>query len=507
VARRTAASPTACGLGIFASLVVLSGLSCIIGTFYDDEIYNIKTAALPYLKIIEYINGADTVDVHPPSSYILNKLTFVALGSWKAVKFLNGTLNAAAVAWFYYCMAEKVSCRERFALFFFLATAVTVEMWGTSLRWYAYFNPTFFVLYAIAFSQRLSVISRAAILAAGTVMLFYTSYLTWVAAPILWGTFVATSIKMLKRETIVHIVWILFASLILVLPQLYVFAEIHLPGSISQTGPILYSTAQSLSTLLLGNTIFPLDYVPVLFLALLTAAAISVATKVFRDEFFALTLGGVILGLILLVTIGIGVKARNAVFLYPAALMLIIISISRSHRAIRLPAMAVMVLVHLIAVYDFIFHCDTVKGSYNTPFSTAMREIGKVTRECPGKAYNFTHDPVMAYLIEEAGGRVSSPYAKTGTAETIFVKEMDCVLVIHTYRGRIPPQVFAQYNNSLELKNFTKVRTIQLGYDRFYMIKARIAKEPFPEYYIAIDVYDARNDASLLDWYDLRFPS
>src|SRR5262245_63528841 len=62
----------------------------------------------------------------------------------------------------------------------------------------------------------------------------------------------------LRREAIVHIAWILFASSILVLPQLFVFATIHLPGSISQTGSIPYSAAQSLSTLLLGNAIFPL---------------------------------------------------------------------------------------------------------------------------------------------------------------------------------------------------------------------------------------------------------
>src|SRR5436190_13391553 len=192
------ASSTAGSLCVFASLVVLSGLSCVIGTFYDDEIYNIRTAALPYLKIIEYINYKGSIDVHPPTSYILNKLGFDAFGSWKAVQFLNGTLNAAAVAWFYYCMAEKVAQHERFALMFFLATAVTIEMWGTSLRWYAYFNPIFLVLYSIALSKWLSMTSRAAILAVGTVILFYTSYLTWVAAPILWGSFIATSIQDLR---------------------------------------------------------------------------------------------------------------------------------------------------------------------------------------------------------------------------------------------------------------------------------------------------------------------
>lgn len=504
-ASRITASATASSLCIFASLVVLSGLSCVIGAFYDDEIYNIRTAALPYLKIIEYINYKGSIDVHPPTSYILNKLAFDAFGSWKAVKFLNGTLNAAAVAWFYYCTSEKIAQGERFALIVFLATAVTIEMWGTSLRWYAYFNPVFLVLYSIALSKWLPMTSRAAILAVGTIILFYLSYLTLVAAPILWGSFIATSIRDLTAGGIARIAAFLLAAVIFCLPQFYVFATVHLPGSVSQTGPILYSSAQSISTLTLGNAVFPLDYVPVLFLLLLAAAVISAAKRVLRDEFFLLVLGGVIFGFISLIVIGIGVKARNSVFLYPAALILIVLTISRSTLGIRLPAMATLMVVQLISVYDFVFHWNTAKGSYNTPFPTAMREIANLSRACPGKTHNFTHDPVLTYLIEQAGGRVSSPYAPTATVETLFVREKDCILIIHTYRGRIPPGLFAQYSNSLDAKQFDMTRTIQLGYDRFHTIKARIAKEPVPEYYLTIDVYDVIVDSFISDWYGLRF--
>ena len=57
------------------------------------------------------------------------------------------------------------------------------------------------------------------------------------------------------------------------------------------------------------------------------------------------------------------------------------------------------------------FHRDTAKGSFNTPFAQAMSRIADLSRSCPGKAYVFTHDPVLTYLVERAGGKVSSPYA------------------------------------------------------------------------------------------------
>src|SRR4029077_5633348 len=115
----------------------LSALSCILGTFYDDEIFSIRWAALPFSNIFDYIRFINSNDIHPPISYLLNKLSFEALGSWKAVQFVNGTLNAAAIAWFHRRAVDNVTASEQLALTFVLATAVTSAMWGTGLRWNA----------------------------------------------------------------------------------------------------------------------------------------------------------------------------------------------------------------------------------------------------------------------------------------------------------------------------------------------------------------------------------
>src|SRR5664279_1021627 len=118
---------------VFGSLVTLSGLSCFLGTFYDDEIFSISMATSNFSNLLDFIKQINSDDIHPPMAYVLNRLTFDVLGSWKAVQFVNGTLNAAAIAWFHRRTIEKVATRERLALTFVLATAVTNEMWGTCL--------------------------------------------------------------------------------------------------------------------------------------------------------------------------------------------------------------------------------------------------------------------------------------------------------------------------------------------------------------------------------------
>jgi hypothetical protein len=303
---------------------------------------------------------------------------------------------------------------------------------------------------------------------------------------------------------------IVFAGAVVCLPQLYVLLMVHLPwyhGDLNGGAPywvaFLSSIPQSLSTLTVGNAVFPIDYIPCLFLLFLAAASISSATVILRDSRVVVLFRGVLLGLILLVITGLGMIGRNAVFLYPISLTLIVIAVSRSTKWIRLPATVTFVLLQIASVYDFVLHRDTAKGSYNTPFAQAMKTISSLNGACPGKAYVFTYDPVFAYLIEESGGTMSSPDTPS-SADALFVKEKDCVLIVRTYRGVLPQRLYAEYNEPLPSTDFLLARTIHLGHDRFRAIKARLGGEPFPEYYVTIDAYDVLRNTSLSDWHHLK---
>jgi len=498
---RIVSQSTIWSLCIFASLTILSALSCILGTFYDDEIYSIRQAALSFPTLLDYAKHVNSHDVHPPVSYILNRLTFALLGNWKAVQFVNSTLGAAAIAWFYSRTAHRFSQRERLAIALALATAATWQMWATSLRWNAYFNPVFLGLYVVALSPRPSITARAAILTIGTVFLLYTAYLAPVAAAVLWGTFLAVSFRDLRRADILRIAAMVVVGAIACLPQLYVLFTVHLPTYVRQGNSfsIARAFAESSYALTVGTAVFPIDYIPLLFMLLLAVACAASAKRMLRDREFAMLLGGVLLGFFLLVLSSIGVQGRTGVLLYPIALTLIVVAICRSPSWIGIPAGAMLALLQAMSVHNFVLHRDTQKGSFNTPFGQATRVIGSLSRTCAGKSYVFTHDPVLTYLLQEAGGTVSSPYAESDS-KTLALRAKDCVFLVVTYRGILPHDWYSEHMKPLPTDNFHQNRTIYLGPDRFHTTKSLIANDPFPMYYVTIGSYEVLHDTSIPSW-------
>jgi hypothetical protein len=97
---------------------------------------------------------------------------------------------------------------------------------------------------------------------------------------------------------------------------------------------------------------------------------------------------------------------------------------------------------------------------------------------------------------------VSSPYEPSDTNE-LAVREKDCILVVDTYRGVLPAKLYQQFISPLSSERFRNTQTLNLGYDRFHVIKAWIGNEPFPEYYITINVYEALQNLAMADWYHL----
>src|SRR5580704_1557406 len=78
--------------------VTISYLSVVNGAPYDDEIFNINAVTKYGLKdLIQFINSTD---VHPPGSYVINKILLDVFGSWNAVKTAGGVFNALGLAVF-----------------------------------------------------------------------------------------------------------------------------------------------------------------------------------------------------------------------------------------------------------------------------------------------------------------------------------------------------------------------------------------------------------------------
>ena len=83
----------------------------INGTFYDDEIFNIRNVSIRgFAALIQHVN---TDDVHPPGSYVLNRVLLDLLGNWELVKIADGFLNALALGFFFWMAWPRISSRPR----------------------------------------------------------------------------------------------------------------------------------------------------------------------------------------------------------------------------------------------------------------------------------------------------------------------------------------------------------------------------------------------------------
>jgi hypothetical protein len=77
------------------------------------HIYTLVILSGRQLFLISKLLKTSTIRVpSTPTLYILNKFSFDSFGGWKAIQLLNGTLNAAAVA-YHWCHSKKLFTRSR----------------------------------------------------------------------------------------------------------------------------------------------------------------------------------------------------------------------------------------------------------------------------------------------------------------------------------------------------------------------------------------------------------
>jgi hypothetical protein len=146
-------------LGVAAFLSIAVVIAVQRGSFYDDEISNVRQ--VEGRDIGSIIHTANSTDVHPPGSYVLNALILRLLGSWESVKIAGGCLNALALAVFLFMAFSSLTRGQRLLLAGVLATASTTLLWSASIRWYSYFNPVFTVALGLLLFSTLSRTARS----------------------------------------------------------------------------------------------------------------------------------------------------------------------------------------------------------------------------------------------------------------------------------------------------------------------------------------------------------
>jgi hypothetical protein len=482
---------------IFLSISIVTVLSVNNGSFYDDEIFNISS--VPANDVVSLWHLVNAKDVHPPGSYLINKLLFTMLGRWEYVKIFGGILNGFGLTVFALLAFSRISAAMRLPLVILLATSGTFVMWGASVRWYAYFNPIFTIALALILFSSISFTKRTLILGLSVTLLFYISYAAFCAAPVLLVIHILRERENIKRSDIVTVFAVGFVSFILCAPQLITFIQVQLLTQVGQTGSFVSAIAQLAITLLVGNAVFPIATLPTIYAAAIIALMIYFLLFKLKTKLDWIALTALTIGALAMAASGIGVKPRNSVFLLPLMYLIVSSSIATLPKTLSRAAIAFITLFQIMGIVNAAQHRGTLKGSYDTNYSLAIKTITSWNKQCRGNLILFHYDVVFAYMLDALSIKNSSPFNGHENMQ-LDLDQGDCVVFVKTYHGGFDRGTIASYMQTMNASQLESREVQQFSKDPNAAAKAWIAKEPFPQYLIELYRYDVSSKVSLPAW-------
>lgn len=489
-------------LGVAACLSIAVVIAVHQGSLYDDEISNVRQ--VEGRDIASIIHTANSTDVHPPGSYVVNALALRLLGSWESVKIAGGCLNALALAVFLFMAFGSLTQGQRLLLTGLLATASTTLLWGASVRWYSYFNPIFTVALALLLFSSLGRTVRSLILGVAAVLLFHLSYAAVCAVLILILVHVGRDYQEWKRNEVIGLASMGALALVVCLPQLQVFLHVHMANQGHQTGGPVAALIQTGTTLVVGNAVFPAAPLPILYAAVVCATCLFWLFARPKAPLQRLVATGLAAGVLLMAILGIGIKPRNSVFLLPLAALVLCWAITALPPWAAAATTAVLSVFQATGLHNLLVHADTLKGSYNSDFRAAMRQILQWQSVCGGVTV-FNHDPVLTYLVDLAGLPQSSPYETTARPR-ITISRGECVVLARTFHGAIAPPTVAAMYLLVTPGRVPLLESRDISPDRYFATKGRLMHEQLPPFYLHLDLFRADRDITLTGWSTLATP-
>lgn len=470
------------------------------GTYYDDEIFSIESAeAHTYSSLWRFINATD---IHPPGSYLIDKLLFNVLGSWVYVKIFAGLLTAGALAIFGALAYGSLSARGRLALGILLMTSGTQVMWDSSVRWYAYFNPIFAVSLAILLFAGLSLTTRTIVLCVSIAIMFHISYLVLCSAPVLVGVHLLRNRQHFARKDVVILCAAGIVASLLCLPQLRTLlsVQLHLQAVNNQAGSTLTALANTATTMFIGDAVFPIAVLPIIYAILILCIFLNFLIRQKKNKLDWLVISTLAIGILALAATGLGVKPRNSAFLLPLVYFGISISLDRIRSRGVYAIIGVMLIFQLVGCFNVVSHRGTIKGSYNTDYRVAMESIEQWVNGCRGRAVVFHHDVVLGYLLKQAEIYQSSPFVSAANDKLVHLSAGDCAVVVKSYRGNYDQATLDRHYAALRTAGLQSISSRNVSYDSNAAAKSRFANEVFPDFLLVMQRSDATTHITLPAW-------
>jgi hypothetical protein len=483
---------------VFSILCITCVLAVINGSVYDDEIFSIVQVSQK--GVLELIHTMNAGDVHPPGAYVINRLLLDTLHNWSLVKIADGILNSASLAFFFWMAYPTLEPRARLYLGFILATAATLVIWGTSVRWYAYYNPLVATTFAVLLFSEIDRNARSIILCLMSALLFHINYVTFVAAP----TFLA--IHLIRewqgfRQKPKDLLLLLTAgsvALLVCIPQLIVFFTVHSRTNLPEQGSPLGAIPQILMTIGLGNAVFPIAILPLVMITTLGVGSIFALLRYPLTLLERAALVALLLGAFAMTVTGLGIRPRNSTWILPLAWLIIASFLAKLPRPSRLIIGTLFAAFQFVGVRNAIAHQGTIKGSYNTDFRAAMRKLDQWKAQCPN-LFVFNHDVVLTELIHQSGISQSTPFIADDLKQRNF-SAAACYAVVKTYHEPFDRQTVDAYYGATQNKPTALVDVADISQDSDYRAKSWLRHENFAPFYLHMELYRVTRATIVPTW-------
>jgi len=448
----------------FTILIYISTAFHSLG--FDDEFFNVNLVEQHGFSAFLV---TQLEDMHPPLSYLLNAFLYEALGSWSGVRLVSAITICAA--FFYVCenIGKEYGNRAAVLTFLLLATNPATLLWGTSIRWYAYYLPVLLWLLVIPKNQNASYWAKLAI---GLVILGYIGYITFLIAPALILVYWFANSQDFKIKLKYFLICLGIAS-IAYLHQLLIFFNVHLLNSQSQFGSIFSSISGVFISQFSNQGVFPISIaglmgaVGMFIMMYLALSSQPIQSLKHNQRFISYALF-----VMLTVVSGISAKFRNLLLASPfQALWLGTTRPKDGAKKVFYLGLSLVLASNFWGMFNVYRHQDTTKNSWNLPIEQALTYLQGENYLCNGDTIFFVHDPAISYHLVRLSLNTSGPYLKK---KIVLKDSFKCVFIIKTFQGSISNERYGRMLHEFEKLNFSKKTFLNIQPDSFYNIKVKL---------------------------------
>jgi len=464
-------------------LLALYGWVAFSSPGYDDEFFNVNMVENGK-TFTDLYTLANSINVHPPGQYLINKALWHLSGNWSIVRITTAVFAASIIWLLWRSVAWSTPLTGLFA---YLAICLNpaLLLWCTGIRWYAYFVPLFSLMAMGMLRNPASPFRFWGPFFLLSMALFMIGYAAVVLIPVAFAIALYVRRERLHDELAVVLGFGLTA-LLLSSHQLIVFVTVHARNSSSQTAGLVQAITGLGLHVLSNQGAMPVSPFG-MSLVLANLLLFGVAVNTVRTVRIGPVSGLFVLGALGLAAAQLTGKFRNLVTVaafqgvFQAQLFQTI-----TNKPLMMCTFFLMAVGNIGGTYNVAMHNGTTKGSWNTPYGEVLSDLQhKRDLLTCSRVQVITHDPVLAYHASGQGAAVV--YVGQDQWREKIKAFTGCRAAVQTFRGSMSNDLAQQYARLInELPK--RVDTAMFGPDRYAWFKRKLDPD-VPDYYVRVTYF------------------